>query len=316
MIRIAILCCLLSATQDLSAQGPDSVYLFAFFRDNGQDGLHLAWSEDGYRFEALNGNRSFLRPVTGKDSLMRDPCIIQGPDGYYHMVWTTSWTDLGIGYARSENLVDWSSQRFLPVMAHEGQTRNCWAPEITWDPAEKAYFIYWASTIRGRFPAGEGSEDDYNHRIYYTRTPNLQTFSRALPFYDKGFNVIDATVKRDGARYLMFLKDETLHPDPQKNIRLATAPAMEGPWSEPSGPITGAYWAEGPTVTHVEDYWVVYFDKYRDHRMGAVRSRDLKNWEDISDRIRFPEGTRHGTVFRAPRSLLRQLNAVSSSSGG
>ena len=33
--------------------------------------------------------------------------------------------------------------------------------------------------------------------------------------------------------------------------------------------------------------------KYREHRMGAVQSRDLKNWEDISDQVYFPEGARH-----------------------
>lgn len=27
--------------------------------------------------------------------------------------------------------------------------------------------------------------------------------------------------------------------------------------------------------------------------MGAVQSRDLKNWEDISDQVYFPEGARH-----------------------
>ena len=41
--------------------------------------------------------------------------------------------------------------------------------------------------------------------------------------------------------------------------------------------------------------------------MGAVRSKDLKNWEDISDKIEFPEGTRHGTVFKITVELLQKL---------
>ncbi len=311
MIRFFLSLCTLFIFYAARGQSPaDSVYLFSFFQDNGQDGLHFAWSEDGYTWEALNQNRTFLRPVVGKDSLMRDPCIIQGPDGTYHMVWTTSWTDMGIGYAWSENLIDWSEQRFLPVMAHEGNTRNCWAPEITYAPEEEAFYIYWASTIEGRFPATEGAaENDYNHRIFYTRTTNWRTFTRALPLYDKGFNVIDATLLPDGDRYVMFLKDETRYPAPEKNIRIATAPSIEGPYTEPSPPISGDYWAEGPTVTRVDGHWVVYFDKYRKHAMGAVRSVDLQAWEDISDRISFPAGTRHGTVLRIPRELLQQLQA-------
>jgi hypothetical protein len=41
--------------------------------------------------------------------------------------------------------------------------------------------------------------------------------------------------------------------------------------------------------------------------MGAVRSKDLKYWEDISDQISFPEGTRHGTVFKVSQKVLENL---------
>ncbi len=92
------------------AQTGDSVYLFSYFINNGEDGLHLAWSEDGLSWKALNNNQSFLKPEVGKDKLMRDPCIIQTPDGIFHMVWTLSWGEKGIGYARSMDLMNWSEQ--------------------------------------------------------------------------------------------------------------------------------------------------------------------------------------------------------------
>ena len=41
--------------------------------------------------------KSFLIHEVGKDKLMRDPCIIEGPDGLFHMVWTVSWAERGIG---------------------------------------------------------------------------------------------------------------------------------------------------------------------------------------------------------------------------
>jgi hypothetical protein len=55
----------------------NDVYLFSSFRDNGQDGLHLAYSYDGYNWTALKKDSSFLRPTVSKDKLMRDPCILK-----------------------------------------------------------------------------------------------------------------------------------------------------------------------------------------------------------------------------------------------
>ena len=83
-----------------------SVYVFTSFRGDG-DGLHLAWSKDGYQWSDLN--RVFLKPTVG-GKLMRDPHILLGPDGVYRMVWTTGWRDNGIGYASSTNLLDWQGQ--------------------------------------------------------------------------------------------------------------------------------------------------------------------------------------------------------------
>ena len=71
---------------------------------------------------------------------------------------------------------------------------------------------------------------------------------------------------------------------------------------EVSAPITGNYWAEGPSPLKVGDYVYVYFDKYRDRRYGAVRSSDGVNWEDISEHVVFPKGARHGTAFTVNRS--------------
>ena len=59
---------------------PDG-YLFTYFKGNGEDGLHLAYSKDGYKWIALKNDTSFLIPEVGKDKLMRDPCVIKGGDG-------------------------------------------------------------------------------------------------------------------------------------------------------------------------------------------------------------------------------------------
>lgn len=295
-------------------------YLFSYFTGNGEDGLHLAYSRDGLTWTALKDGASFLTPQAGQDQLMRDPSIVQGPDGTFHMVWTVSWNEQGIGYASSPDLINWSTQQYLPVMEHEPDARNCWAPELFYDAATGEYLIVWATTIPGRFPETDGQDardgnPGWNHRLYYTTTRDFQTFSETRLFYDHGFNVIDGVIVRDGDRYVLVLKDETNRPfTPQKNLRLAFSDRAAGPYGPPTEPITGAYWAEGPTVLQIDGRWHIYFDKYRQGQYGVIASDDWTTWTDRSDQLTVPEGMRHGTAFPVDEAVLDRLLAVSAGS--
>jgi len=199
--------------------------------------------------------RKLLGGLLGKmgGGLMRDPQILPGPDGTFHMVWTTAWNKQGVGYASSKDLIHWSKQKLLNVMKNEPQARNVWAPEIFYDAIQKQFVIFWASTIPGRFPATDKTGDNgYNHRMYFTVTTDFDRLAPAKLLYDPGFSVIDATIVQDGKRFVMFLKDETRHP-PAKNLRVTTATSPAGPYGPPSAPITGKYWAEGPTAIQLGD---------------------------------------------------------------
>lgn len=292
-----------------AAAATETALLFSYFTGNGESGLRFAHSGDGLRWEPVAGGRAFMPPGVGEgEQLVRDPCIARGPDGRFHMVWTPGWHERGIGYAHSADLVHWSQQRFLPVMeAHPG-TRNCWAPEIFHDAARGRWMIFWASTLPHRALETPSAEGTWNHRMYYTVTVDFEVFTPADILYDHGFSVIDSTIVRDGDGYAMVLKDETPDP-PQKNLRVARAPRPEGPWSAPSAPITGDYWAEGPTMLRHDGRWLVYFDRYREGRFGLVTSTDLKTWEDWSDRVALPKGARHGTVIEVPRAILDAMQA-------
>ncbi len=87
----------------------------------------------------LNGGKSVITPaITGSGrgwqewnttaALMRDPSILRGPDGMFHLVWTVAWTDHAIGVAHSRDLIHWSEQTRVPVMEHEPDALNTWAP--------------------------------------------------------------------------------------------------------------------------------------------------------------------------------------------
>ena len=293
---------------------PDGVYLFSYFVGNGEDGLHLAASEDGLKWTALLGGASFLTPVVGENKLMRDPCLLLGPDGVFRLVWTTSWTGTTIGYASSTDLAHWSGQQALPVMAHEPTTVNCWAPEVIYDAVAGHYLIYWSSTVPGKFPVPDEtdrpdrSKPPRNHRLYATTTADFATFTPTRVQYEPGFNVIDETLVRDGGGWLMFVKNETEIPAAAKYIYLVQAPSPAGPWSAPGAPVSPAgVWSEGPTAIKIGGWWHLYFDEYRDHRYGLVRSADLVHWEDVSDRLVMPKGIRHGTVLRVSRAIVDGL---------
>lgn len=314
LTAVSVVCPLAANAVLAEDSGLEPHLLLSYFTGNGEDGLHLAHSRDGYVWRALKGGQSLLKPAAGRDQLMRDPSVVQGSDGTFHMVWTVSWGERGIGYAWSKDLIHWSKQRYIPVMEHEPKAKNCWAPELFYDEAGGQFLIFWATTIPGRFPETDNQSNKgppapgNNHRIYGVTTKDFQAFSKTKLFYDHGFNVIDAAVVRDGKRYVMFLKDETNTPfTPQKNIRMAFSNRAEGPFGVPSEPITGNYWAEGPSAVKIDGRWFVYFDKYRKHRYGLVVSRDLANWTDQSEKLRMPKGIRHGTVFRVPEEVARGL---------
>jgi Glycosyl hydrolases family 43 len=291
-------------------------YLFAYFTGNGEDGLHFARSTDGFTWTAVAGGRSFLKPAVGS-RLMRDPSIARGPDGTFHLVWTTGWWDRGIGLAHSANLVDWSEQQFVPVMEHEPDAQNCWAPEIFFDDEEGRYLIVWSTTIPGRFPETDPKEeglsrgDRANHRIYYVETRDFRTFSRAALLYNGGFNVIDAfIVKAARNKYVMIVKDETLRPTPKKHLRVTEATRPDGPYGPASAPVS-IDWVEGPSALQVGTGWLLYYDEYTRKRYGAIRSRNLTTW-DVVPEVSFPVGMRHGTAFVVPLEIAARL----SSSGG
>lgn len=309
MNRIKILAVLAFCLFSLASFSQKDVYLFSYFVDNGQDGLHLAYSTDGLKWTPLNDGKSYLTPTVGKDKLMRDPCILQGKDGLFHMVWTSGWWDKQIGYASSPDLIHWSEQKGIPVMEHEQTAKNCWAPEMAYDPKKKEYIIFWATTIPGRHSdvASSESEKGLNHRMYCTRTKDFQLFSPTEMFFNSDFSVIDATIFPKKNKFYMFLKNENPNP-PEKNIRITIADKASGLYPvKVSEPITGKYWAEGPTVLQVGKYVYVYFDKYTEHKYGAVRSKNMKDWEDISDQVSFPTGVRHGTAFKVSENVLKSL---------
>jgi signal transduction histidine kinase len=278
---------------------PAKCYLFGYFNSasSGEDGLHLAYSLNGYRWDAMNRGRSILKPEVG-NKLMRDPCLLLAPDGTFHLVWTAAWTGNYIGHASSKDLVHWSEQTAIPVMTNEPATVNCWAPEIFWDARQAQFLIFWASTVTNQ--SGATDQTNYN-RIYRTTTTDFKTFSETKLLFDPGFGVLDATLFSDANRFCLIFKDDIL-----SHLRLAVADNPEGPFGKPE-PALQSDSAEGPMAFRIGGQVIICYHVMSENRFGAVKTSDLKHWEDISAGMFLPSGSGQGTVLEVPGEILQPL---------
>lgn len=286
----------------ISCASQKQVYIYTSFHEPATEGLRFLYSQDGYHWK--DAGKTFLKPETGLQKVMRDPSIAQGPDGTFHLVWTSSWRgDKGFGYASSKDLVHWSEQQFIPVMEKEPTTVNVWAPELFYDEDSKQFIIIWASAIPGRFDRGI-EEDSNNHRMYVTTTPDFKTFSSTKLFLDPGFSVIDAVIVQKAAGdYVLVLKDNTR---PNRNIKVAYASSALGPYTNVTAPFTPSY-SEGPAVAKAGENWLIYYDAYRDKKFGAVKTTDFKTFTPADNEISVPEGHKHGTIFKVKQKVLKSL---------
>ena len=280
----------------------DDLYMFTSFHEPADEGLRFLYSEDGIHWDSIAG--TWLAPTLG-DSIMRDPSIVVGPDSTFHLVWTIAWKgDTGFGYSSSRDLVNWSEQRRIPAMDSVASTQNLWAPELFYDDVKGQYMVVYASCVPDAgFDVGI-EEEKNNHRLYYVTTKDFTTFSDPKLFYEPGFSCIDATlVKRGPEDYVMVVKDNTR---PNRNIKVAFAKDAEGPYTAASEPFTESF-TEGPSVAKVGDEYYIYYDTYRKFIYSAHKTSDFKTFTDVTDSISVPSGHKHGTIVRAPRSVVEKL---------
>jgi hypothetical protein len=272
----------------LHAAGP---YLFAYFIEPAKTGVYFALSQDGYHYTPLNDGKPWL-PPSHEGELMRDAFLTRGPDKEFHMVWTWDWHTDKIGYAHSRDLIHWSEQIEVPLMAKVEGARNTWAPEIYWDDKPSAWLIVWSSVVEGKHKG---------NRIYHSYTKDFVSFTPPEIFFDPGYEVIDATILHARGQYWLVFKDE--RPEPlHKEIEIARGPCVEGPWTNIQGPFTEA-WSEGPSALEIDGKFVIYYDHYHvpPVRYEAIGSSDLEHWEPINDQVTFPQGVQARELFEADR---------------
>lgn len=323
-------------------------YVFPSFTGNGEDGLHLLVSLDGYAWQAVDNYKSVYLQT---DGLMRDPSICIGGDGKFHLTHTTEWFDHRIAVTHSDDLVNWTPTKFLYVWGDyqgigdevsDGSSwagtnlsrpvqrnllvKNCWSPTFFYDDRTREYVIFWATSIDHPdvFPETWNPKiwEHMNHRIYYVVTKDFKSYTPRKLFYaPKHQMVIDAFVaKVDEDNYVMGIKDETrqqLHVVKSQKQLTSWADLPADFWediaqTEPfAGPnVPGVMTkVEGNAIFKGREGWVIYCDYWRAKSNGAFMTHDFRNFTNITDRIRLPGWIRNGKIFAVPLRVVDRLSA-------
>ncbi len=280
------------------------MFVMSYFRTEAE-ALHLAVSRNGLHWRPVLGGRPVLLGEVGTRTL-RDPFLFRDVNGGFHLLATDGWRSECIVHATSEDLLTWSPQRLIPVMAGVTGCRNCWAPECCFDPDQGIYWLFWSSTI------WDGVGTDPGHRIWATTTRDFQVFTPAEPFFDPGYSVIDATIAATKHGFLMAYKDErgtNSRGTEYKAIRTCAAARIPGHWEDFSDLLTPAL-TEGPTLLDAGNRWIMLFDHFMDGHFGAIESEDLLTWRSVTDRVEIPFGPRHASVISLDPAAYARLESL------
>lgn len=310
-----------------AADADDEVFLLPYFLGNGETGVYLTYSRDGFKFDWLNNGKPILpAPNWPGENLTRDPSILYH-EGVFHMIWTTGWRTRSIGYSRSRDLKKWTPPKKVDIWRDRTDVRNTWAPELHWDPEVGEFLILWSTTTEAEFNDKDGSGDPHelDHRSYASRTRDFIEFSEPELFYsprDPELSVIDPYITRDDRntsdpgddRWVMAIKNELAEKDGGKNLRLVFSKKMQGPYETTLGlAIVGAgtdivdQMGEGPSLLKHKGEWRLYWDAPgSEFSYCLATSSDLKTWTNRSRELKLPaKRMRHGTVLIAPRTAVR-----------
>ena len=215
-------------------------YLFAHMMDGDYGRLYYSVSLDGLHWSILNGGRRVFEDYRGHADICR------GHDGRYYLVGNRADDQPDINFWVSQDLLTWKKHGdYVPdlkrIPGYPKALARIGAPKLFYDEPSAQYLLTWHTTHDlGRTDLPEPYWA--GQRTIYATSKDLKTFSdppRKLFAWDMA--TIDVIIRREGDRYFAILKDErypTLEWTTGKTIRICSAPALLGPYSEPGPPVS------------------------------------------------------------------------------
>jgi hypothetical protein len=304
------------STRAAAARGE---FLFTTMRDESSpssEQIYFAASEDGKRWESLNGGKPVLQSDVGEKGV-RDSFLLRSHDGKkFWLIGTDLWINRNgdwnrATHAGSKSIVIWESadlvhwsQAWLAQVAPDDA--GCtWAPEAIYDEEASDYLVYWASLTK---------RDNYaKQRIWAAHSKDFHTFSEPFVFLEKPTHVIDINIVRGGDTYYRFTKEKT--------AAMATSKKLTGPWHEveafaagkgadPEGPIC---FQLKPASGDQTAEWCLLLDNLhgRDRGYEPYVSHDPGSGQFApATDFKFPYRFRHGSVLSITTEELKRIRAA------
>ncbi len=186
-------------------------YLFCYFTGNEpeNESVHFAVSTDGYKFQALNGNKPIFEQKLGK-KCCRDPYIFRNENGGFHIIATDmrcydGWaSNNSMIVWDSEDLVHWQNERIIDFSQFP-QTKDAnrvWAPQVIFDNERNEYMIYWSH---------QNANSTLPTIPWYAYTKDFKTLTTEpkILFEPKsGMAGIDGDIIKHSNKYYLFYADE------------------------------------------------------------------------------------------------------------
>ncbi len=297
-------------------------YLFAHMKHEDYGRLYYTVSLDGLHWTALNeGKRVF-------DGYRGHPDICQGHDGRYYLVGNRNDSAPDINFWASADLIHWEhysdvTPDLKKTPGYGNALPRIGAPKLFYDADSAQYVLTWHTPHEQGTP--ENPERYWaSQRTLYVTSKDLKTFSsppQRLFAWDMA--TIDVIIRKQGDRYYAIIKDErypTLDWVTGKTIRICSAPALLGPYDEPSAPVSPNF-REAPTLIPSPDgtAWYLYYEQYPGVSYGLSVAGDLNGpWYQVSgytffrdwDKYALPPQVRHGCMLAISRKQYDVLASV------
>ncbi|BDZ44714.1 glycoside hydrolase family 43 protein [Naasia aerilata] len=306
-------------------------YLLAHFREE----------PDGYAervFFSLSAGDSPLRwiplweglPVLTSDigtTGVRDPALVRGDDGRFHVLATDlriyggdgrGWDEWRRHGSRSlivwasDDLISWSGPRAVTVAPEAAGM--AWAPEVTRDAETGEHIVFWSSTLFGAEDAGHRGES-YS-RILFSRTRDFESFSPAETLIDAGRDIIDTAIVQHEGRVYRFSKHEErgaeswgIYQEVGDGLFATDFRLLARRIGEEVHPDV-----EAPIVVEAPDGsgWYLFLDRYgsaQGYMVLRTASLESGRWEPVPEsEVDIRPATKHGTVLRLHRDEWERLS--------
>lgn len=310
-------------------------YVFTYFTGNDEAGetLHMAVSDDGLNWEALNGNEPIWNSskLTGNETSypdsagiaasghVRDPYAFQAQDGTYYVLATDLNTKGGTAWGNNTKMMVWHLNSLADlattnpwyidtqsIMADAGLTSSvsrAWAPEAIWDEEAGHYMLFWScGYVNG------------HTLMYYAYTDDFKTLlTTPEQLITTGVDNIDGDITFDGVKYYLWFKDET-----NKRIAVSTSDHANGPYSTPTefydeqvpsleGP--EVYQLQNGNYVLIADYYnndTSYFAMYQTAETPDTMSTESK----VNNKRLNHLSPRHGSVMNITTEEYNKLVAA------